>query len=97
MATYLESAALRDDADFRKRLEIAVAKYAAYLLGEDPVTANHAARYRWAVSAIMNPSGAAGAVANAVILDDNIQTNLGASTDAQIQSAVEAKVNLILQ
>ena len=39
-----EAANLRADADFVHRIEIAIAKFAAYVLNEAPNTPNHSAR-----------------------------------------------------
>ncbi len=96
MAAYVDLANLRANVDFLHRVEIAVAKFAIYILGEDPSTANHNARYRWAASALLNPTGVAAGLISAVVLDDNIQANLENSTDEQIQSAVESRINLML-
>ena len=93
---YVDLSAIAGDPLFLRRVTVAVAKFAAYILGEAPSVPNHATRYRWAQTAIVNASGVAGAIATSVVLDNNVQAALMASTDAQIQSGVEAQVATLL-
>jgi hypothetical protein len=93
---YADLATVAADPLFLRRVGIAVAKFAAYVLGESPSVANHATRYRWAQSAIVNSSGIAAAIAMSVVLDSNVQAALMASTDAQIQAGVEAQIATLL-
>jgi hypothetical protein len=96
MASYTDLAGLCADASFQKRLAIAVAKFATYILGEAPNTPNHTSRFRWAQSALLNTTGVAAALAPAVVLNDNIQAALAEATDADVQSAVELAANYLL-
>jgi hypothetical protein len=94
---YLATANLRADADFVKRVEIAIAKFALYILAESPSTPNHAARYRWADQAIKNTPAFAQALLTAVVLDAAVQADGALISDALLQSAVEAQVNIVIQ
>jgi hypothetical protein len=96
MATHLQKAALAADPDFLKRVTHAVAKFATYILQEDPAAQNHKARHRWASSAILNPGGVAAAVAHAVTLDAAVDYGLGNVLDQDLQPAVESACNLLL-
>ena len=95
-ATYSDIGNLSTDATFLKRLTVAVAHFANYILGEPDTTGNHKARFKWASSAIVNPVGIAAAIAPAVCLDPAVQASLAAVTDADLQSACEAACNLLL-
>ncbi len=97
MATYAEINALYKDAAFLGKVEVSVVKYTDFILNEDTATPNHTKRWNWAVSAATSgPSSVAGRIAANVAWDGTIQANLGASTDAQIQSAAEAWINKVL-
>ncbi len=96
MAAYIDLANLRTNADFLRKVEIAVAKFATYVLGEDPSTPNHNARYRWAASALLSPTSVAAGLISSVVLDDNVMANLENTSDADIQAAVERKASLLL-
>jgi hypothetical protein len=79
-------------------VEVAVIKYTDYILSESTTTDNHTKRWNWAVQAAQNgPSSVASRIAANVAWDGTIQAQLGAATDAQIQSAVEAWINRLLQ
>ncbi len=99
MATYLELSALQRDADFSARTQIAVAKFAAYKMDEDPATAGHALAVKWAQNAIANPGSIATGILPAIVLDPACQAKAATPadiTDAEIQGAVEAAINRIL-
>src|SRR4051812_6551169 len=96
MASYADTATLRNSSAFRDRVEIAVVFYSRYILGEDPGTALHNVRVNWAKGAFQNPSAVASGLMNAVALDGTIQSVMGAATDAQVQSATETVINTIL-
>lgn len=97
MATYAEIDTLSKDAAFVGKLEVAVIKYTEYILSEDPATAYHAVRMRWANTVVQ--SGAAPVVSKialAVAFDSVMQANLASYTDAQLQSAAEVRINRIM-
>lgn len=70
--SYLDLNALATDSTFLRRVQIAVAKFAEYILNESPSAANHPARYAWAKNAIMNTPGMANALAPAVVTDSAV-------------------------
>ena len=111
MATYAQTAALRNNAGFLSRCEIAVARFANYILGEDPSVTSHRKRYNWATSAILSPSAVASQLGPAIALDPTLQSemdtiagqNAGSipdysvvGSDTQVQVAVEIQINQIL-
>lgn len=95
-AGYRDYYILATNPAFLQRVQIAVSHFAAYILGEAPNTPNHASRYNWAKSASMSPQGISQAIATAVVLDSNLQPTLGSVTDANLQSAVENQIGLLL-
>ena len=94
--SYTEQAALAVDNSFLRRAQMAVVKFANYILNEDPATANHPARYAWARNAILNTQGVAVALAPAVVMGPVVAAALLATTDAELQSAVEFEVAQLL-
>jgi hypothetical protein len=101
MANYTDLSTLRKDATFKARVEIAVAKYALYIMDESPATASHKSRFVWASNALLNPGSVGDGLLPSVVLDGNVSTAFANKlqadiTDAQLQSAVEAAVNRFL-
>ena len=99
MATYLELSALKRNADFAARVEIAVAKFAAYKMDENPATAGHSWAVKWAQNALANPGSVAAGILPAVVMDPAFQAKAATPsdiTDVELQSAVEAAVNRVL-
>jgi hypothetical protein len=94
-ASYLDLVTLATWQTFQQRLQVAVATFAAQLLAEDPATANHASRYRWAQNAIGNSAAVAQALAYPVVLQPAIAAALAGATDAQVLAAVEAEASLL--
>ena len=87
--SYVDLNALANDSTFLRRVQIAIAHFAEYILNESPATASHPARYAWAKNSIMNTQGMANALAPAVVMDSVVEANLLGTTDAQLQAAVE--------
>jgi hypothetical protein len=96
MSTYLQKATLATDGEFTKRIGFAVAKFAKYILDEGEAAPNHRVRSRWATNAVMNSTGIAQQIAATVTLDPNVDTNLGAVSDNDLQAAVESACALLL-
>ena len=99
MATYLELNAVKTNTDFKARVDIAVAKFAMYKLDENPATAGHALAVKWAQNALANPGSVAAGILPAVVMDAAIQAKASdpaTITDEEVQSAVEAAVNRVL-
>jgi hypothetical protein len=97
MATYAEIITLSRDAAFLGKLEVAVVKYAEYILNEAANVDYHTVRARWADSVVT--SGAGGVVSRIalpVALDSVIQDNLNTYTDAQLQAAAEVRIQRIM-
>ena len=63
---------------------------------EQPNTANHPARYAWARTAILNTQGVANALAPAVVMSTTVAADLLATSDADLQSAVEFEAAQLL-
>ncbi|MCX6628626.1 MAG: hypothetical protein NTW28_13465 [Candidatus Solibacter sp.] len=94
MATYTEIGTLYRGNAFLLKVEVAVLKYLEYILSEE----NHTKRWNWAVQAAQSgPSTLAARIAPNVAWDTVIQAHLGASTDAEVQAAVESWINRLLQ
>ena len=94
--SYMDLNTLANDNTFVRRVQIAVAHFASYILNESPSTANHAARYAWARNAILNTQSIAIALAPAVVMDSNIAAKLLGTSDAELQSAVEFEAQQLL-
>ena len=93
--SYNDIFAVASDLVFQHRLQIAVAKFAAYVLSEAPSTPNHPNRYNWAKNAITSSVGVANSIAIAVCLDSNVSGALAGVSDASLQSAAEAQINTL--
>lgn len=94
--TYEESAALMRDQIFHGRVKVAGLKYATFIQGEDPNTAAHSARYRWAQSFAQGPDIQAQQIQPMVVMDAEVQAQGPDITDAALQMSVEAVVNKML-
>ena len=86
---YLDLITLATDPSFLRRTQLAVTKFAAFILNEPPDTPNHNPRYQWARSAILNTMGVANSLAPSLVIDVKVAENLLGTSDAQLQSAVE--------
>ena len=92
--SYVDLNALANDNTFLRRVQIAVAHFANYILNEQPNTANHPARYAWARNSILNTQGVANALAPAVVMEV-LQAILKLRERASIL-IVEQKIDLVL-
>ena len=96
MATFDELRALFGYDDLRKKIEVAVIVAAEAIHGEDPATANHANRLKWAKAAFISPLTMAKQMVMAVLAtnkDFTVEQITGA-LDATIQAKVDAAVDL---
>jgi hypothetical protein len=96
VVSYMDLNTLANDNTFVRRVQIAVAHFASYILNESPSTANHAARYAWARNAILNSLAIAAALAPTVVMDSTVATKLLGTTDAELQAAVEFEAQQLL-
>jgi len=96
MLTYADSAALMVDATFISRIKVACLHFASYILGEDPGTAAHNSRTKWAQQAMQNPDGVASQISPGVVMDPNVQSQGATIADADLQTAVETTVNRLI-
>ncbi len=96
MATYLELYSLQSDDALRNKIRVAVTIAAETIQTEDVGTANHANRALWAAEAFANPIQEADRMRWAVLASnkDNATAAILGATDAQIQTAVDAAVDL---
>ena len=93
-ATLLEMWNLRHQPGvLKQRATSAIAMSARSVLLEDVGTANHANRLKWANAAIANAETWCETMFWGILSNATVQTNGEASTDAQIQAAVDQSVN----
>lgn len=96
MATYLELLTTSEDVSLRKKIRVACFVAAEAIRTEADTTPNHAARLTWAKDVFRNPEVEANRMIWVVLAQNRAATVsaiLGA-TDAAIQSAVDAAVNV---
>ena len=94
--TYVESAALMNDAEFRGRVKVAALKYADSILVEANTVPAHNTRERWALNTFQNPDMVAGQLQSPVVMDAAVQAAGAAITDAALQASVETVVNKMM-
>lgn len=96
MASYVELYGLHNDSELKNRVTVACIVAAEVVMDEDPGTTNHANRLVWAGLVLANPQLEAKRMFWALLAankDTNLE-NIQAATDAQIQSEVNAHVDL---
>lgn len=91
---YLTTAALMHDADFINRTKVACLHYASYINGEADTVPAHNTRMRWANQTFNSPDQSAVMVMPILVMDERVQADGTAITDADLQVAVETSVNL---
>ena len=97
MATYKNLNENRNDQTLQERCAIAVCVAAYAVMTESDQTANHSARMAWAAAAIASPE-AQGQRALYLFLaqyKDETIPNIKSKTDAELQTSVNAMVNLL--
>jgi len=92
MATYLEIYVLKTDPDFRSRVGMSLVNYATYLLGQPADRPWHEQEVKWARTASYNTDDQIYRVMGFVLGDAAVQAELGAISDAQLQTVVETAV-----
>ena len=93
MASYLEIYALRNDAEFRARVGMAVIVYATYLLGQPAADGpRRGIEVSWARNASVSTDDMVFRVLGFVLGSAAVQSALGAVTDEQLQLVVEDAV-----
>jgi hypothetical protein len=94
MATYNEIYNMRyHDSDFKNRVVVACVVAAKDIFNEDPGTTNHTNRLAWATKVIDGAPGQAERMLWGLVSDTTIQANGDASTDGQIQTAVNSLID----
>lgn len=93
MATYLEIADLRVNADFRARVGQAVVNYAVYLLGQPADRPWHEQEVQWARRACTTTDEQVYRLMGFVVGDAAVQAQLGAIPDNDLQAVVETAVS----
>lgn len=94
MASYIDLVQAQADTTLRQRVSVACVIAADTIRTEDPATANHSSRVAWAKTVYASPHTVASSVLWSV-LAQNKSVTLAAiigSTDAQLQTAVDAAV-----
>lgn len=96
MATYAELHSLKNNDSLIERTRVACAVAADIIRTEDPGTPNHANRMTWAGQILANPDGIGKAMLWAVLVAnrDSTTQQIIDATDAQVQTAVDAAVDL---
>ena len=96
MATYTELYGLHNDSALKNRVTVACIVAAEVVMDEAPATANHANRLTWAASVLASPQAEATRMYWALLAANKDMTveNIQQATDAQIQSQVEAHIDL---
>jgi len=94
--TYAESAALMKDEPFIARVKVACLHYANYIFNEASSTPAHNTRIRWAQQATSNPDFAGQTTTPPVVMDNQVQQDGAAITDAALQTTVETVVNNLM-
>ena len=96
MATYEDLHTLAGNNILLDRIKVAIIIAADTVLKEDGATVNHANRLVWAKTAFSDPSSQAKSFMYALLAanKDASVVQIEGSTDAQIQSAVDAVVNI---
>lgn len=96
MATYTELYELHNDSALKNRVTVACVVAAEVVMNEDPDTGNHINRLLWAASVLASPQAEATRMYWALLAVNKDLTieNIKKATDAQIQSQVEAHIDL---
>lgn len=96
MATYLELQEIQRNESFRSRVAVACVISAETIRLENPATPNHDARLAWARTCYQNPGVAASSMVWPVLAQNSglSQAAILGSTDAQLQTAVNAAINV---
>ena len=94
--TYEESAALIDNMVFRSRTKIACLHYATYITDEPANTPAHSTRIKWAQQTLIAPDVAVMNIMPTLVMDDQVQLDGVAITDAALQLATERSINKLL-
>ena len=96
MAAYNELYSLLSNTALKNRIRVACVIAAETIRTEDVGTANHANRLIWAAAVFANPEAESGRMFMSVIAanKDNTVAQIEGASDAQIQAAVDAAVDL---
>ena len=98
MAAYSELLLASENATLRNQVRVALIIAAQAVYTEDSGTANHAARLAWAKATILNPTAVVEPMLWAVLAQNAGFTlaQIQGATDATVQTAVAAAVNLFI-
>jgi hypothetical protein len=96
MATYAELNSLQNNDTIIEKVRVACVIAAEVIRGESGETDNHANRRLWAAAVFANPRGEGTRMLWAVIAAnrDNTLEQIAGASDAQVQTAVDAAVDL---
>jgi hypothetical protein len=94
--TYLESAALMTDPEFRGRIKVACLRYADSIMGETTGTPAHNTRLKWAQGCFQSPDMTAAQAQPPTVMDAEVQADGPEITDGALQVAVETVVNKLM-
>jgi len=96
MATYVELAGLFTNNDLQLKIEVAITIAAEAVRSEVDTTTNHANRLLWAKDAFRDPRGMRDQMLKAMLAQNKTASTatILAATDATIQTAVEAAIDI---
>jgi len=96
MATYDELLLASENVGLNQKIRVAVVIAAETVRTEDPATANHAARLSWAKDVFASPKGEKERMLWAVLAQNknNTLVQITGATDTQVQTAVDAAVDV---
>jgi hypothetical protein len=94
--TYIESAALMNDFEFRGRIKVAALRFAQSIFIEATTVPAHNTRERWALECFNSPDSVAQKLHPATVMDPAVQDAGKDVEDAALQGAVEGVVNKLL-
>lgn len=99
MATYTELFDLQRNDALRNRVTVACTIAAETIRAENPATANHANRLKWAKGVFENPGGEGAKMLMALLASNNALTvaQITNATDAAIQTGVNTAVDVFAQ
>lgn len=96
MATYSDLKTLESDSVLQTKVEVALWVAAEAIQNEDPATANHANRLKWAKQVLRDPAGSKDDFLRYLLAanDDQSLATIQAASDATVQTHVNNAVNV---
>lgn len=93
---YDDANTLMNDNQFKGRVKVACLHFAQYIIGEDPATAAHNTRRKWAEQTYLTPQNSAETVTPGVVQESHVQADGKNVSDVDLQTDVETVVNKMI-